>query len=199
VIEIKPNRRVESCQEQIAAHKAYATKQGWCYTIWTEKELGFDNEHAITKWGDQFLSTIKSVDFVAERKLRSKQKAKKHYHAKIATDKVQVWCEYCHETHSPLRKSYDSNVARNGRYICEREGGHIAGSLPKKKKVNPYAVQGKKKCNGPCGEIKPLEEFGTDKGKPDGRASICKVCRAKKALDKYHAKKNKQPPTDGGH
>ncbi len=185
VIEIKPIRRIEKCSEQINDHKCYAEKQGWEFTIWTESELGFSGEHAATKWADAFLSTINGVDFVAERKRRSCDKTKKYYHNTVATDKVKVWCDYCQQTHEALRLTYERNIARNGEYICERKGGHIAGKKPKKKKENPYAVEGKKQCNR-CKEIKLIEEFGSDKYKSDGLSTNCRKCRAEKSLKKYH-------------
>lgn len=70
-------------------------------------------------------------------------------------------------------------MSNNGRYICEKEGGFIAGSKPKKKKENPYSVDGKKECTQ-CKGIKPFKEFGFDKSRSDGYANRCKVCRIKK-------------------
>jgi len=93
---------------------------------------------------------------LAEKRAACNERVKKHYAEKIATDKVQVYCEYCQVTHEALRLTYDKNIARNGRYICEREGGHIAGSRPKPhlRKANPYEAEGKKECLG-CKQVRP--------------------------------------------
>jgi hypothetical protein len=117
------------------------------------------------------------VDF---KKEKNREKAKTYYNNHIASNMVIVYCKYCQENHEPLSSTYKKNIERNGRYICEREGGHIAGSKPKKKKENPYLSEGKKQCNE-CQQVKPLEEFGADKSKSDSRATRCLLCRSSKA------------------
>jgi hypothetical protein len=109
----------------------------------------------------------------------------------IAQDKVTVWCDYCGENHEALRLTHDKNLARNGRYICEREGGHIAGSKPKKKKVNPYAAEGKKECVR-CHEVKLFEEFGVDGSRSDGYACRCRQCRSELAALAYQRRVNRE-------
>jgi GNAT superfamily N-acetyltransferase len=190
ILEIKPDRRLDQFKEQIEDNKEYAIRNGWKFQIWTEKELGFESEYFATKWADEFISKITQVDFVKERKDRNLYKSKKYYHTHIATDKVSVYCEYCNEDHNPLRLTYDKNIARNGRYICEREGGRIAGSRPKPhlKKINPYESEGKKECLG-CKQVLPFSEYGKDKCRSDGYASKCKECRRKAANEKYAQKK----------
>ena len=120
---------------------------------------------------------------------QSAARMKKYYQKHIANDKVEVFCTFCNEQHSPLRLTYEKNIARNGRYICEREGGHIAGSKPKLalRKDNPYASEGKKECNK-CGEVKLFEQFSPDKSKGDGYCTMCKPCRSEK-MKAYYAKK----------
>lgn len=124
---------------------------------------------------------------LAAKRAACNERVKKYYHSHIATDKVQVFCEYCQVTHEALRLTYDKNIARNGRYICEREGGHIAGSRPKKKKVNPYEAERKKECLG-CRQVLPFSDYGTDKGRADGYAGKCKECRRVAAKEKYERK-----------
>ena len=190
ILEIKPERRIEQFKEQIEDNREYARRSGWNFQIWTEKELGFQTEYFATKWADEFISKITQVDFVQERKDRNLSKAKKYYDTHIATDKVSVFCEYCQVTHEALRLTHDKNIARNGRYICEREGGHIAGSRPKPhlRKENPHASEGKKECLG-CKQILSFSEYGADKSRSDGYASKCKECRRAIANDKYAKKK----------
>jgi len=48
----------------------------------------------------------------------------------------------------------------------------------------------KKKCSGPCGLIKNLDEFGKNKKSPDGLNYICKECAS--AYRKQHHAKNKE-------
>lgn len=183
IIEVKPERKIKDCQEQITDNKAYAAQKGWGFELWTEQELGFKNDYWLDKWANEFISEITGIDYIEERRLRGVNRSKKYYHSKVATSKIEVFCEFCNEVHSPLRKTYNKAIAEKGRYICEREGGHIAGSKPKKKKENPYAADEKKLCEGAnsCGQIKPLNEFSTGK-------SICKTCRSKVYKKKYHEK-----------
>ena len=188
ILEIKPERRLDQFKSQIEDNREYARKNGWKFEVWTENRLGFESEYFATKWADEFISKITKVDFVQERKDRNLTKSKKYYAEKIATDKVSVFCEYCQVTHEALRLTHDKNIARNGRYVCEREGGHIAGSRPKKKKDNPHAADGKKECLG-CKQILSFSEYGTDKCRADGYASKCKECRRVAANDKYARKK----------
>lgn len=104
--------------------------------------------------------------------------------------KVDVWCDFCKETHTIYREIYRANIAKNGTYICAKHQGHIVGSRPKTKIDNPYVEDGRKQCNE-CKEIKLFEEFAPDKTKSDGRSTKCKKCRAKKSFDKYHSDKSK--------
>lgn len=121
---------------------------------------------------------------------QSAARMKRYYEKHIATDQVTLYCEFCKEEHTALRLTYDRNLARNGRYICEREGGHIAGSKPKlsRRKDNPHAAEGKKECNA-CKEVKLFEAFSPDTSKRDGYCSLCKVCRSAKMKAAYEAKK----------
>lgn len=192
IIEIKPLRRLPEYEQQIKDNRQHALLNGYEFGIWTENDLGFPDERSATKWADEYLSTLDGVDYTAIRKERALEKVKKHYRKKIATDKVKVYCEYCKCDHEALRLTYDRNIERNGRYICEREGGSISGKRPRKKKENPYAAEGKKQCLGPCGQILLLELFGVDKAKPDGHSSRCMKCRAAKAARKYHERESGQ-------
>lgn len=184
ILEIKPVRRLEEFKTQIEDNKQYAKQNGWKFEVWTEENLGFKSEHYATKWADEFISKIADVDFVKERKDRNLSKAKKYYQSRIANDKVEVYCEYCKETHNPLRLTHDRNIVRNGRYVCEREGGHIAGSKskPHLKKINPYESEGKKECNS-CRSVLSIDLFSAGK-------NICKSCRAERYKEKYRDKKS---------
>ena len=130
-------------------------------------------------WADELRKTISGIDYPELRKAKNREKANRHYDSVISQDKVEIYCDFCKEKHTALRLTSDKNIARNGRYICEREGGHIAGSLPKPHliKENPYVGEGKKQCLK-CETIKLFEEFGADKSRRDGYATNCKVSRA---------------------
>lgn len=121
---------------------------------------------------------------------QSAARMKTYYRKHFADDKVEVLCVFCNEVHVALRLTYEKNIARNGRYICEREGGHIAGSKPKLtlRKDNPFASEGKKECKN-CKEIKLFEEYSPDKSKRDGYCAMCKVCRSAKMKASYARKK----------
>lgn len=51
--------------------------------------------------------------------------------------------------------------------------------------LKPQNNQQERRCNGPCGKIKPANEF------PKGRTNVCKKCKAAKAREDY-AKKTGQ-------
>lgn len=188
IIEIKPIRRLEKFKDQIQDNRLYAKKNSWIFEIWTEKDLGFKSEYFATKWADDYLSKVKDVNFVEERKAIAKKKMKRYYQKHIAKDTVTFWCGFCKTEHTQLRKTHESNVAKNGRHICIKENGVLQGQKPCKHKGNPYAAEGKKKCNGPCGGILLLAQFGKDKSRVDGHASRCKKCRTKSAMAKYNGK-----------
>lgn len=186
-IEVKPESRLneQANIDQIEDSLSYATIMGWKFDVYTETHFGMTAKE-IRDWADQYLSELGDFDWVEHRKETNKKKAKKHYDNVISKDTVAVWCDFCQETHQPLRLTYEKNIERNGEYICEKHGGFIAGSKPKKKKINPYAAEGKKQCTGPCSEVKPFEEFGLDKSREDGYANRCKICRADSARKKYN-------------
>lgn len=187
--EVKPSDRMgeQANIDQINDSAYNAAKEGWGFRVITEDYFGMTCKE-IRDQADEHLSKTTDTDWAKIRKESNRKRAKKHYDNKIAQDKVQKYCEYCKETHSVLRKSYDANIERNGRYICEREGGHIAGKKPGKKKVNPYAKDGKKQCNR-CKDVKPFEEFSPDKSKTDGYSTRCKECRAEVYRERYQNKK----------
>lgn len=188
-IEVKPETRLgeEEIRKQISDCESYAKSNGWNFELWTEKHFKMTYEE-IRDWADEMRKTITGIDYPELRKENNRKKAKKYYHEKIATNTVNVFCEYCNLEHTALKLTYDKNIARNGRYICEREGGSIAGKKPKKKLENPYAVDGKKKCLN-CESVKLLEEFGNDKTRSDGKSTRCKKCRAEIAVAKYRDSK----------
>jgi len=181
-IEMKPKKRIDEFKEQINDSREYANQNGWDFQLMTEDDLGMSYKE-IKIWADEYRSKTEGVDYSAYRREINKNKAKKYYQSRIANDKVEVYCEYCKEIHNPLRLTYDRNIVRNGRYVCEREGGHIAGSKPKPhlKKTNPYESEGKKECNA-CQSVLALDLFSAGK-------NICKSCRAKKYKEKYKDKK----------
>lgn len=188
-IEVKPKQRLDEFAHQIDDSRRHALQNGWEFQVMTEDDLGMRYDE-IRRWADEYRTNTTGIDYHAYREDVDRRKASKYYHSHIATDKVSVWCEYCGTTHEALRLTYDKNMARNGRYICEREGGHIAGSRPKPHliKENPHAAEGKKECLG-CKQVLSYDNFGTDKARRDGYASKCKECRRVAANEKYARKK----------
>ncbi len=179
-IEMKPMQRLYEFKDQIEDSRRHAFQNGWDFQVMTENDLGM-TYNQIRIWADDYRTKNTGIDYHAYRKEINKNKAIKYYHSRIANDKVEIHCEYCKEIHNPLRLTYDKNIKRNGRYICEREGGFIAGSKPKPKKNNPYESEGKKKCNK-CNSVLSLDSFSSGK-------SICKRCRADKYRKSYQEKK----------
>lgn len=190
-VEIKPKKRLceDAVVEQIKESMEYCKKNGYSFEVWNEERLGM-GEREIREWADKFKTENSNdeFDYTEHRKEMDRVKGRRFYDKQIRNNKVQIECAFCNETHEVLKKSYDANIARNARYICEREGGKIAGSKPGKKKVNPYAKQGKKQCNK-CQKIKLFAEFGVDKFKSDGLSARCKACRAEASLKRYYDKK----------
>ena len=189
IIEVKPERKFQKedyAKKQITETKKYADNLGIKFSVWTEKDSLLKNDHAIINWARKFIAeTTGNFDWIKKKKENDKIKAKKHYDNVISKNTIEVYCEYCKTTHNPLRLTYEKNIAKNGTYICEKHGGFIVGSKPKKKKENPYSVDGKKQCNE-CKEIKLFNEFGIDKTKSDGYATRCKICRTNSARKKYN-------------
>jgi len=196
VIEMKPKQRIDEFKNQIEDTKEYANQNNWDFQLMTEDDLGM-NYKQIRLWADDYRTENTGIDYHEYRKENNRKKAKKHYHEKIALDKVNVYCEYCKENHSVLKKSHDSNIKRNGKYICEKEGGHISGSKPKPHliKENPYAKEGKKQCKK-CNEIKFFELFNKDKSRRDGYREYCKDCESIKQKEKYKKSRSEKPTAD---
>lgn len=187
IVEVKPERQISKCTSQLEDNKSFAKKNDWGFTLWTEKELGL-SEFKIREWADKLITEITGIDVDCERKKRSCERSKKYYETKVSQDKTSLYCEYCKETHTPLMLTYKKNIERNGRYICEKEGGSISGKKPKNKKENPYALEGKKQCTE-CDDIKLFNEFGFDKSRADGYSNKCKICRSEQAKKKYETAK----------
>jgi hypothetical protein len=193
LIEIKPFARLSEVEviKQIEETKKYADNNGFAFKLWTESDSLLKDERAIIKWAKYYIAeTTGNTDWIEKQKFNDKKKAKKHYDSKIATDLITFKCKFCNEEiHSVLRKNYDSNIKRNSRYICEREGGHISGSKPKLtlRKENPYAELGQKQCTK-CKRILPIKDcFSPDKSRRDGYSSQCKECRANFYREKYNS------------
>lgn len=192
-IEIKPANWLDD-EVIIAKHNAaklIAENSGVVFDVWCEVDLFgavFNLKHIET-----FVDKLRqSLGITINHKDKNNEKAKRYYNEHIANDKISIFCPFCQEEHTPLRQTYEKAIVKNGRYICEKEGGHIAGSKPKLalRKINPYAVDGKKQCNA-CKEIKTFEEFSPDKTKSDGCSTRCKICRAAVYKAKYQNRETK--------
>jgi hypothetical protein len=160
---------------------------GWEFDVYTEIHFGM-TDRQIRDWADILRTKLGDFDWVEFRKGQNRKKANKHYNKCISTDKITVHCAFCGCDHEALRLTYEKNIARNKRYICEREGGFIAGSKPKKKKVNPYAGEGKKECTK-CGGVKIFGDFNSDKSRSDGYSNICRECNQRKCNERYERRK----------
>ena len=189
LIEIKPQSWLLDpvIQAKIEAGKVKAAEIGLPFEVWTEMDLF---GHVYNKKNmELFVEKILSESDKNRRIKVSSEKMKRHYQTHIANDKVTLFCSFCNKEHTPLRLTHDKNIARNGRYICEREGGQIAGSRPKPhlRKDNPHAAEGKKECIS-CLQILEFKLFSPDNTKSDGLCRSCKTCRSTKAKEKYKNK-----------
>jgi len=180
VWEIKPSVMLTSLavQNQVRESELFAKANSAGFRVWTEQDSGLRNDHEIVSWAINYLDSKNSNSSLAERKKEGRKRIRcRHYERRIASERVEVWCDYCKKTHTPLRLTHDKNLKRNGIYVCERYGGHLAGKRPKDhlRKENPYAVDGKKQCTA-CIEVKPVELFGVRRASRDGLAFRCKEC-----------------------
>jgi hypothetical protein len=179
VIEIKPKKRVCEFKEQIQDCKKYADAIGCKFELWTESHLKIISMREVRDRADAYRKQHYLIDYAAYRQQKDRDKANRHYQSKIALDKVIIYCDFCKSYHSPLRKSYNENIAKNGRFICIRENGSIIGKRPKKKKVNPYEELGMKQCNGKCARVLFFDCFSRGK-------TQCKECRAEIYKQRYN-------------
>jgi len=179
IIEIKPKKRICEFKQQIQDCKKYADSIGCKFELWTESRLNIVSMKAVRDRADVYRKEHYLIDYAAYRQQKDRDKANRHYSNKIAKDKVIVFCKFCNTYHSPLRKSYNENIGKNGRFICIKENGHIVGKQPKKKKNNPYEEIGSRQCQGKCARILPFDCFS--KGK-----AMCKECRTKIYKERYN-------------
>lgn len=195
MIEVKPqdiiNKKYEKVIKQLNDAKEYCALHNMDYEIWTEKELGFLTYHQLRIWADEFRKSLENLDLPAIRKQKGRDRAIKHYYEKISKQTVTNFCNFCKKTHTQLKITFIKNLKKNnGKYICIFENGHIQGSKAKDhlKKVNPYAAQNKQECIS-CRRVLELSQFSIKNKSTGAFMNVCKSCRAKKALEKYHANK----------
>lgn len=183
VIEVKPKKRIneEANALQLDDSEQYAEENGWGFEIWTEKELGITSWKIATQRADAYRKKHYEIDYASYRAELDRKKGRRHYQTRIATDKVVIFCDFCNDYHTRLRKTYEKNVQKNGRYVCIRENGSVVGKKPRKKRESPYGPD-KKRCTGPCDRVLPKESFSAGKTK-------CKECRADFYKKKYQEKK----------
>lgn len=193
--EVKPCEFTEKTEvlAQLKDTMAYAFERGVSTRVWTEKNSSLGCDRKITAWARKYMAEHQGDDSWVNKKVEQcKQTHARFYQRHIANDKVEVWCEYCKTMHTALRFTYDQNIKRNGTYICERYGGHLAGKKRKGlKKTNPYLAEGKKQCST-CSEILPLEQFAKRVISWDGKAPLCKKC-AKAWQDANYDKRRVHP------
>lgn len=192
-IEIKPMVWIKSLvnESKIDALKLWCDKENVTCEIWNEFTLfGEKNtQQEIQKFIDWIdsgatgkIDNIKD-DVVNLRKEKSCDRSKKFYKNNLS-NKIILFCEFCQKQHEVREITYKQHLEKYGKYKCFAEYGVIGGSKPKPKKENPHASDGNKECNR-CGCIKNFEEFGLDKFKSDGYATICRSCRSNKSKDDY--------------
>lgn len=187
VWEIKPKSLLDEPEvlDQIRDSEVFTESIGVEFKVWTEEDSGLDDYHHISKWAREYLEKAGEQD-ISKHYKESRKRTRERYYAKVKEDKVEVWCDFCQTVHVQMKMTYEQNLKRNdGKYVCGRYGGHLAGKKPKDhlKVTNPYADEGKKQCST-CGEVKPFDEFWIHRSTWDGRNPRCKECWKKKKLAK---------------
>jgi hypothetical protein len=179
--EVKPQAMLlhPAVKQQLAESLNFATSRGVAFRTWTEKDSGLQDEHKIVSWARTYLAdSCGDATARVRHRVQRKQIRDRYYQRHIANDKVRVHCDYCNVEHEALRLTYERNVARNGKYVCERYGGYLAGKKPKPRAANPYAGQGKKMCSL-CGQLLDFECFTVRRASRDGLTASCKTCAAR--------------------
>jgi hypothetical protein len=179
VWEIKPEGMLSKdvVQAQIEESKRFAKSRGEKFRLWTERDSGFDSYHSIISWAKEFLVSIGQTEWSEKQKKGRRKIRRRYYERNISSKKVEVWCDFCQDSHSLLKLTYDRNMKKNGRFICIRENGHMVGKRGKDhlRKTNPYETEGKKQCTK-CLEIKPMDAFSIRRASYDGLSPSCKDC-----------------------
>lgn len=195
VWEVKPDKMIQFDDRsitQIEKMREAVEAAGGVFRVWSEADSSLQTSSKIITWAKNYLSAHGKPDRADQVKAQRKAIRDRHY-AKIQADKVDVWCDFCKETHTQLRMTYEKNVSRNGgKFICGRYGGHLAGKKPKTnlRKTNPHADEGKKQCSK-CKEVKPFEGFDKRAMSWDGYCAQCKACVSVRNKAKYLEKKKR--------
>lgn len=193
IIEIKPKERLseEEVKLQLSDTAQYAKDINARFMVWTEEDSGLGDYDGIIRWAKEYLLSIGDEEIAKWIKISEEKKAIRRvkYQLEDKLNKIEFFCEFCNESHNVRQSGYNRNIKRNARYICEREGGKIAGSKPKPglHVVNPHAGEGKKECSG-CHDVKLLNEFDNRARSWDGKSSKCKECASKINKEKYNQK-----------
>jgi GNAT superfamily N-acetyltransferase len=192
IVEVKPKKMRSSAKSQISDTQEHASQLGAEFVLWTEDSAGM-SEHQIIAWACDWLKENGNFSW-SERKREQRKFTRDRRYAKIQADKVDVWCDFCKENHTQMRMTYDKNVKRNGKFICGKYGGHLAGQKPKDhlRVTNPYEEDGRKQCSK-CREVKPFECFDKRSRSWDGYCASCKVCVSARNKARYKEAKNQSP------
>lgn len=178
IIEVKPQsiltKKTPEVEKQIEETKNHCLEHGFIFRTWSEIDSGLNDDKSIIRWAKQYiLMSTGNTEWIERQTNNNRKKAKKHYKEKVATKTTTLRCNYCSLEHTVLERTFNRNIQRNGRYICKKEGGHIAGSQSKKKKET---MSDAKECVK-CKQIKDFTKFGKDKSRSDGYSSRCRECR----------------------
>jgi hypothetical protein len=188
-VEVKPKKQLEQYANQIKDSATNAKTNGYDFTVWTEDDLNIKRSEEATKLADEYRLANYLIDFAAYRLQKRKARSKRHYQNKVKDDKVIIFCAFCGTYHSRLKKLYEKNIKKNGRFICIRENGHITGKKDKPHLKNPLEAEGKKQCSRCKKVLTIVGNFSTNgAGKI---ASRCKKCRAEVAKGKYNGSKGR--------
>ena len=98
-------------------------------------------------------------------------------------DKMCIKCNEIKELIDFDLRSASPDGYTNTCRMCRRERVMLRSKEPKH--IKETFPEGFNRCIGPCGEIKPLNDFPIRRGSPNGHKSECIICSKKRCHEYY--------------
>lgn len=172
----KNNRRLGARRDSVSSPALFGKSCGNCQ-IW----YPLDSFHAARGKQDGRTSTCKDCSLSASRR-RYARAAQGQKDAPSTDGKTCTRCQTRKPTEGFHRKVGASDGLHSHCKECHKELNRIRyAALPD---VSP-AEPGEGKACTRCGSWRPLDEFYPDKGKRDGRHSICKQCESERSRERW--------------
>ena len=176
-VKAKTTLELAGVKEQIGDSVSITASLGVGFRLWTEDHSQLGGPGEIASWARKYIAEMSGDISLIEKAKENNRNKSRRFRSKLSADRVEIQCEHCMETHNIRRVTYEKNIAKHGSYICKPLACKISGKTPKLglRKDNPYAAEGKKKCNT-CGEVLEIDRFAVKTVARDGRRCICKDC-----------------------